>query len=84
LTSIPALSSLPLLRLQLLISPSQYEQLSAIPASHEALRIGEAAACLPSSMKDDSEQVLESIMEDGTFDELRKKIVDRVKQDVCL
>jgi len=35
-------------------------------------------------MKDDSEQVLESIMEDGTFDELRKKIVDRVKQDVCL
>ncbi len=35
------------------------------------------------SMENDSELVLERIMEDGTFDELRKKIVERVKQDVC-
>ena len=33
-------------------------------------------------MEDDSELVLERIMEDGTFDELRKKIVELVKQDV--
>lgn len=32
---------------------------------------------------DDSELVLERIMEDGTFDELRKNIVERVKHDVC-
>ncbi|CAL5220592.1 g2632 [Coccomyxa viridis] len=32
-------------------------------------------------MENDSELVLERIMEDGTFDELRKKIVERVKQD---
>ena len=35
------------------------------------------------SMENDSELVLERIMEDGTFDELRKDIVERVKQDVC-
>jgi hypothetical protein len=34
-------------------------------------------------MEDDSELVLERIMEDGTFDELRKRIVELVKQDVC-
>lgn len=33
-------------------------------------------------MENDSELVLERIMEDGTFDELRKRIVERVKQDV--
>ena len=33
-------------------------------------------------MEDDSELVLERIMEDGTFDELRKIIVGLVKQDV--
>lgn len=32
-------------------------------------------------MEDDSELVLERIMEDGTFDELRKIIVGLVKQD---
>ena len=33
-------------------------------------------------MENDSELVLERITEDGTFDELRKEIVERVKQDV--
>jgi hypothetical protein len=33
-------------------------------------------------MEDDSELVLERIKEDGTFDELRKKILELVKQDV--
>lgn len=33
-------------------------------------------------MENDSELVLDRVMEDGTFDELRKMIVDRLKQDV--
>ena len=31
---------------------------------------------------DDSQLVLRRIMEDGTFDELRKTIIERLKQDV--
>ncbi len=31
---------------------------------------------------DDSQLVLRRIMEDGTFDELRKTVIERLKQDV--
>jgi len=31
----------------------------------------------------DSEEVLKKIMEDGTFDDLRKQIVQQLKQNVC-
>lgn len=32
--------------------------------------------------EDDSQLVLRRIMEDGTFDELRKTVIERLKQDV--
>jgi phage tail tape-measure protein len=33
-------------------------------------------------MEDDSEQILQKIMDDGTFDELRKEIVKHLKEKV--
>ncbi len=35
-------------------------------------------------MDDDSEAVLKKIMDDGTFDELRQKLVDHLKKNVRL
>lgn len=35
-------------------------------------------------MEDDSEAVLKKIMDDGTFDELRQKLVEHLKKNVSV